>query len=192
MAENKKKRGGRRAHLNDYHMDLAGNYVYTGAHYAYVDQGRPLERVKRELLLLSISLLTGVVAGGCSDTPAMLNCWYVILPYLGEAAAAVSVLWALVRMRKEKDPFREYVYKATAKALPHRAMLCMIFAGLGFVNMVLYLVDQGSFGGKGTSVAIYLVVKLLVAGAAWLTWRYALTLRWEKLPPRDLDVPPQE
>ena len=40
MAEKNKKRGGRRAHLNDFHVNLAGDYVYTGAHYTYVDQGR--------------------------------------------------------------------------------------------------------------------------------------------------------
>lgn len=39
MAEKNKKRGGRRAHLNDFHVNLAGDYVYTGAHYSYVDQG---------------------------------------------------------------------------------------------------------------------------------------------------------
>ena len=35
MAEKNKKRGGRRAHLNDFHVNLAGDYVYTGAHYSY-------------------------------------------------------------------------------------------------------------------------------------------------------------
>ena len=45
MAEKNKKRGGRRAHLNDFHVNLAGDYVYTGAHYSYVDQGRSRDRV---------------------------------------------------------------------------------------------------------------------------------------------------
>ena len=45
MAEKNKKRGGRRAHLNDFHVNLAGDYVYTGAHYTYVDQGRSRDRV---------------------------------------------------------------------------------------------------------------------------------------------------
>ena len=35
MAEKNKKRGGRRAHLNDFHVNLAGDYVYTGAHYFF-------------------------------------------------------------------------------------------------------------------------------------------------------------
>ena len=91
MAEKNKKRGGRRAHLNDFHVNLAGDYVYTGAHYSYVDQGRSRDRVQRELLGLSVAVVLAVVAGGCSDAPAMLNCWYVILPYICEAAAAVSV-----------------------------------------------------------------------------------------------------
>ena len=82
MAEKNKKRGGRRAHLNDFHVNLAGDYVYTGAHYSYVDQGRSRDRVQRELLGLSVAVVLAVVAGGCSDAPAMLNCWYVILLYL--------------------------------------------------------------------------------------------------------------
>ena len=32
-------------------------------------------------------------------------------------------------------------------------------------------------------------LKALVAGGAWLLWRYMLTLKWEKLPARDLDTP---
>ena len=177
MAEKNKKRGGRRAHLNDFHVNLAGDYVYTGAHYTYVDQGRSRDRVQRELWGLSIAIL-----------PAMLNCWYVILPYICEAAAAVSVIWAVARLRKAEDPIREYVYKKSVQPLPHRAMLCMIFAGLGFVTMVLYLVMNDS-GGRVASVITYLALKALVAGGAWLLWRYMLTLKWEKLPARDLDEP---
>ncbi len=64
-------------------------------------------------------------------------------------------------------------------------MLCMIFAGLGFVTMVLYLAMNGS-GGRVASVIAYLALKALVAGGAWLLWRYMLTLKWEKLPARDL------
>ena len=171
MAEKNKKRGGRRAHLNDFHVNLAGDYVYTGAHYTYVDQGRSRDRVQRELWGLSIAILLAVVAGGCS-----------------EAAAAVSVIWAVARLRKAEDPIREYVYKKSVQPLPHRAMLCMIFAGLGFVTMVLYLVMNGS-GGRVASVIVYLALKALVAGGAWLLWRYMLILKWEKLPARDLDEP---
>ncbi len=188
MAEKNKKRGGRRAHLNDFHVNLAGDYVYTGAHYSYVDQGRSRDRVQRELLGLSVAVMLAVVAGGCSDAPAMLNCWYVILPYICEAAAAVSVIWAVLRLRKAEEPIREYIYKKSVQALPHRAMLCMIFAGLGFVTMVLYLAMNGS-GGRVASVIAYLALKALVAGGTWLLWRYMLTLKWEKLPARDLDTP---
>ena len=54
--------------------------------------------------------------------------------------------------------------------------------------MVLYLVMNGS-GGRVASVIAYLALKALVAGGAWLLWRYMLTLKWEKLPARDLDTP---
>ena len=54
--------------------------------------------------------------------------------------------------------------------------------------MVLYLVMNDS-GGRVASVITYLALKALVAGGAWLLWRYMLTLKWEKLPARDLDEP---
>ena len=98
------------------------------------------------------------------------------------------MIWAVARLRKAEDPIREYVYKKSVQPLPHRAMLCMIFAGLGFVTMVLYLVMNGS-GGRVASVIVYLALKALVAGGAWLLWRYMLILKWEKLPARDLDEP---
>ena len=60
MAEKNKKRGGRRAHLNDFHVNLAGDYVYTGTHYSYVDQGRSRDRVQRELLGLSVAVVLAV------------------------------------------------------------------------------------------------------------------------------------
>ena len=44
-------------------------------------------------------------------------------------------------------------------------------------------------GGRVASVIAYLALKALVAGGAWLLWRYMLTLKWEKLPARDLDTP---
>ena len=44
-------------------------------------------------------------------------------------------------------------------------MLCMIFAGLGFVTMVLYLAMNGS-GGRVASVIAYLALKALVAGGS--------------------------
>ena len=96
------------------------------------------------------------------------------------------MIWAVLRLRKAEEPIREYIYKKSVQALPHRAMLCMIFAGLGFVTMVLYLVMNGS-GGRVASVIVALLA--LGAGGTWLLWRYMLTLKWEKLPARDLDTP---
>ena len=73
MAEKNKKRGGRRAHLNDFHVNLAGDYVYTGAHYSYVDQGRSRDRVQRELLGLSVAVMLAVVAGWIAPVFAPLG-----------------------------------------------------------------------------------------------------------------------
>ena len=99
--------------------------------------------------------------------------------------------WPKIQRTAARIPFADQALAAWYAARdPQTPMAAkgMIFAGLGFVTMVLYLVMNGS-GGRVASVIAYLALKALVAGGAWLLWRYMLTLKWEKLPARDLDTP---
>ena len=96
---------------------------------------------------------------------------------------AVAMLIRLV----VRAPFLVIGAAVMAVMLDWRLSLIFFIAG-PLVALVLYLVMNGS-GGRVASVIAYLALKALVAGGAWLLWRYMLTLKWEKLPARDLDTP---
>ena len=117
-----KKRQGRRAHLNDFYRDVAGNYVYTGT--CYVCRAADGERAAllRRLWLLTAVMAAAVVAGGCISAPGMSRCFYVLLPYAAEVGLTGSVVWAMTRWQAREYPMREYVYKATVRALPGRCL----------------------------------------------------------------------
>ena len=90
MDEKHKKRG-RRSHLNDFHLNVAGEYVYDGSFFACRSSEESLRGSKRAVWIMAAALALAVVAGGCIPAPGMQNCFYVLLPYLGEMLAAASV-----------------------------------------------------------------------------------------------------
>ena len=83
MGEQHKKHS-RREHLNDFHLNVAGEYVYDGALYACQSDDAKQRRSKRAVWGMAAILTVAVAAGGCIPAPGMQNCFYVLLPYLGE------------------------------------------------------------------------------------------------------------
>ena len=155
-----KKRQGRRAHLNDFYRDVAGNYVYTGT--CYVCRAADGERAA---LLRRLWLLTAVLAGGCISAPGMSRCFYVLLPYAAEVGLTGSVVWAMTRWQAREYPMREYVYRATVQALPGRCLAEAVLAGAGIIAETMYLILSGS-GGRGAMAAVYLLLKAVSLAAA--------------------------
>ena len=97
MGEQHKKHS-RREHLNDFHLNVAGEYVYDGALYACQNDDAKQRRSKRAVWGMAAILTVVVAAGGCIPAPGMQNCFYVLLPYLGEFLGAASVIWALAKL----------------------------------------------------------------------------------------------
>ena len=164
MAESKKRRG-RRDHLNDFYRDVSGNYVYTGT--CYVCRAAEKERTAllRRVWLLTAVMAAAVVAGGCISAPGMSRCFYVLLPYAAEVGLTGSVVWAMTRWQAREYPMREYVYKATVRALPGRCLAEAVLAGAGIIAETVYLILSGS-GGRGAMAAVYLLLKAVSLAAA--------------------------
>ena len=160
MAESKKRRG-RRDHLNDFYRDVSGNYVYTGT--CYVCRAADGERAAllRRLWLLTAVMAAAVVAGGCISAPGMSRCFYVLLPYAAEMGLTGSVVWAMTRWQAREYPMREYVYKATVRALPGRCLAEAVLAGAGIIAETVYLLL------KAVSLAAALFARYLVRQSVW-------------------------
>ncbi|MBE6990569.1 MAG: hypothetical protein E7426_07480 [Ruminococcaceae bacterium] len=172
-----RKRGGRRDYLNDFHMDLSGQYVYTGALYRYAGT-LPRRKAMLRTGLMAAAMAVFTVVAGCLDAPAMFGTAYVLLPYLGQVIAAALSVWAAGQLIVSGKELRAYVYRATVEKLPRRLRVTAVFAAVGILGNVVYLCLYG-FGGKVLPSLAVLVLHALTGVAAELLRRFFLTLRWD-------------
>lgn len=171
------KRKGRRAYLNDFTINLQGDYVYQGSHFHYVGE-TPWGRQLRCLWGLTAGMAAAFVLGGLLPAAGMSGTLYVVLPYLVSVIAGASVVWAMAKLRRE-GKLRSYVYEATILKLPARANAAAVSAALASAGEGLNLILNGS-GGKTAATLGYLTLELLAALAARRLARRAAAMDWEE------------
>lgn len=139
-----KKRRGRRAWLDDYKALANGEIVYTGKMYSWSGD-TPWKKA------LAVLWLCGGVPGVCVTVcgflpvSGMINTFYVLLPWLLTFLGASAVIWALCRMTHHGEHLKEHVFKATAAALPVRAVFTAVCAAVAIAGQTLKLIlDRGS------------------------------------------------
>lgn len=183
MDEKHKKRG-RRSHLNDFHLNVAGEYVYDGSLFACRSSEESLRGSKRAVWIMAAALALAVVAGGCIPAPGMQNCFYVLLPYLGEVVAAASVVWALAKLGTDWREVREYNYEKSVAVLPVRTVVTAGFAALGIVCEGIFF-----FANKPADKALfdllYVLLKLIVLLCALGVRAKIMQAEWDKIPKKD-------
>ena len=180
MADNEKKKKGRRAYLDDFQTTVSGEMIYCGSYYAFQGGARARKRFLLKMAALSGAAVVLSVLSGCVPAPGTLNSFYVLLPLLGSILSAVSVLWAVIRLIAGGEELREYIYSATMEEFPLRTALCMGFAGLGLVGELLYLVLHG-MEGKLFGMLIFLLCQLLVLLLSIFCRRTAKAAAWKRL-----------
>jgi len=151
-----KKRGGRRAYLNDFSPRLDGGYDYNGTLHAFQEEGMSRKQAMTRLWTLSAASALFILASGCVPAAGMQNCPYVLLPYVGSALSVVSVIWLMARLSGGGDPLRDYVYKATVEQYELRSMLVIVFAALSLAGDALYLILNGVQGLVWGTIAFWL------------------------------------
>lgn len=167
------KKKNRRAYLDDFSRNASGEYIYTGALYARKDG---MTR-SAQLLRLWVSggiLAASVAARGCIPAAGMVNCFYVLIPYIGELICTVSVIWAIIRQTANKEPLREYVYNATVCVLPVRAAFSTGFAAAAFVGEIVY------FAIHGFDAAVLAFLHILAVASGLTVRRFSQLQTWEK------------
>lgn len=178
MAEEKKNnRRGRKAYLNDFKSTVNGEYIYAGAHYLLAGGEAAGKALLRRLWLLTLPLAVGAVAGGCIRAPGAMDCFYVLGPYIAALISAISLVWALCRMGGGGARLREYVYRRSVEAIPSRAVITAVFAGLALAGEILYVLLNGTEGmalgmvlfllSMGATLAAALGQRLLIVRSQW-------------------------
>lgn len=173
-----KKRGGRRAYLNDFSPRLDGGYDYNGALHAFQEGSMSRRQAMTRLWALSAVSAMLIIAAGCVPAAGTANCPYVLLPYAGSAVSAVSVIWLMARLSGGGDPLRDYVYKATVEQYALRSMLVIVFTALSLAGDALYLILNGVQGLVWGTAAFWLCQGGAVCSVC--LWRRAFSrLRWK-------------
>lgn len=183
MGEQHKKHN-RREHLNDFHLNIAGEYVYDGALYACQSDDAKQRRLKRAVWGMAAILTVAVIAGGCIPAPGMQNCFYVLLPYLGEFLGAVSVIWALAKLGTDWSTVREYNYKKSVAVLPVRTAVTAVFSLLGIVcELIFFFVNDHA--GQTFFALLYVLLKLIALLSVLVLRAEIMQAEWGELPKKD-------
>lgn len=159
MGEQKKKKPGRRAYLDDFHPTARGDYVYTGKMIPWPAPGRGTR--KQVLLRLWCWALLGTLAavlGGCLDGVGMGGRPYVLLPYMAGLILAGCSLWSLIRLTGGGEELRAYVYQATVERLPRLTLAWAILSGVTLAAEVVNGALPG-FQGQVPMAAVFAVLE---------------------------------
>lgn len=178
MSDTRKKR--RRTYLESFRRDKDGKYVYQGETYTCRESGQmDWKRLLFRLWAFGIGLLVCQVAAGCITAPGMDHCFYVLLPYAAGLIAGISACWALGRLTAGGNPLKAYIYEASVKVLPARAILTALAAGICIAGEVVFVCGNG-MEGKSVSFFVFLILQMLEVALALLLRREILLTEWVK------------
>lgn len=177
--KSRESRRKRREYLEDFHRDLNGEYIYEGEYYRYADEGLPYRRAMPRLGLLCAAMLLAQGAAGCVPSVGMSGKFYVILPYALSLVSSVSVCWAMARLWNGGERLRAYVYEATVKALPRRALLTLVFSAICIAGEIFCLLRSGAEHDLTGSMA-FLALNAAALLCALLARRLLRGCRWRR------------
>ena len=180
MAEEKKKRPGKREHLKDFYKDVTGKYVYGGAMYT---NGLTAEQHKQLILRLWLcggGSMLGQVVAGCIPAAGMTDGFWVLPFYLGAIISAIMVCWALWEMTDGGEPMREYIYNASVEKLPRRCEFGMVFGILALAGLLLRLVFSGLAGGTLWATVLFVVIQVGAVCGLFFVKKMLQSTHWSK------------
>ncbi|HHU84464.1 MAG TPA: hypothetical protein GXZ23_04760 [Clostridiales bacterium] len=137
-----KKKSGRKSYLSDFSLNAAGEYIYTGKYVDYKCAGGRKEYVKKNIPFY-IVLVVFLITAGCLPIAAMLNSWYVIIPYMLEVLSCAFLVYSFVKLISDGDRIREYVYKQTAPRIPKICLFNIVAAALCLIGLVIFSIING-------------------------------------------------
>ncbi len=186
MSNNKdqKDRKNKHAYLRDFQPDDSGAYIYTGVRMSPMPPGgKSVRRMYLEMTALSCAAVLFCVIGGCIPSAGMLNCFYVILPFIAEISLAVSILWIMCRMTYHGysgDALREYVYEATFAKIDGRTKTAQLLTAVSFAATIFYVIING-FDSNIPATLIYLFTKVNIFLHFFGIRKLARAVTWKKM-----------
>ena len=147
-----------RKYLDDFKKAPGGEYVWTGKVFIIAGPRRAVAL----LAVLSFAAAAAVIGSGCVNAAGLSNTFYVIIPYILEAAAVFALCWQTVKLLLAGEKIKAYIKDSAEKYLPAASVGLTAAAAAGLAASSVYLILNGT-GGKPVLCGIYLALK--AAGA---------------------------
>lgn len=177
MAEKKKRK--RRAYLDSFQKGSDGTYSYQGDFYVFEPQDKGLRTELLRLWAAAAVMLGALVAAGCVGGPGTGDCFYVLMPYVINVIAGISVCWGLGRLTINKSPLRAYIYEETVGQLPARAVFSAVCACAAVLGEAVYVIRNGTEGSTAGCI-LFLVTEVLACWTAVLIRKQTKRMNWKK------------
>ncbi len=168
-----------RKYLDDFKKAPGGDYVYTGQIFVISGPGH----AKAALAALSLLAAAAVIGSGCVNAAGLGNAFYVIIPYICEAAAAFALCWQTVKLCAAGRKIRAYVKDSAEKYLPAAAAGLIAAATAGLIASAVYLIINGT-GGKPVMCGVYLALKAVQTVTGILTRKLVRSIGWQDAGPQ--------
>ncbi|MBR0088167.1 MAG: hypothetical protein IJL98_10580 [Lachnospiraceae bacterium] len=180
----KKKRRSRRAHLNDFHQNIRGEYIYTGKMYAFRGNKEAYSRYVTYCVTDAVMIFLFSVLQECFDPVPVSRFFVNIILWLAQTASAGILLYTSVCLAAWKNPLRAYRYERSAKTLEGKVNVTMGASFLAALAMILFLLIKGTEG----KLWMNLIRPLLSLSAGYTAFRLRKTVKeaeFEEVPNPD-------
>ena len=188
MAHARRKKGGEknvrkkeRERLKDFRRGEDGTFSYAGDHVRLVGALGPSELLRALWAAFAVAALAAAVAGAVNPA-GLTGCPYVVMPYMLQLVALVSVAWALGRLTvalrgAAGGRVRVYVRDETVGSLPGRCALAIGLALVAAAGEVVFLATGGA--APAAAEFVLLAYEALCCVALVALRRSARAAEWE-------------
>ena len=174
MADKKKKRPGRRDYLNDFHQNVAGEYMNTGQTHAWKS---PRSRTLLKLWLCAVAALGTAVAAGCIPNTGMERRVWALIPYVLMLISSGVQGWFLYKLTDGGDPVRDYVWRASVPRLPTVGIVTGILAFASIVAEIANIYAP-NFAGRLPFALVLIALDVLAGATSVALSRTVKGLEW--------------
>lgn len=165
-----------RERLKDFGPDDNGKMSYLGDHVRLVE-GQDRRRLVTTLWV-ACGVATLAVLGASLANPAGLSgCPYVVVPYMCQFVALVSVIWGMGRLSVAGERVRVYVRDETFGALPRRAVIAAALGLVAVVGEIVLLAVSGA--APGVAEIVFLSCEAVSVVALVALRQACLATEWE-------------
>lgn len=154
----------RRDYLKDYQLSEEGTYEWQGSTWTWDSLDVRTTFIRSSKICVALAALC-LVAIGFIPAGAIGNTALVLLPYALSVLALALTVVSYVRLVREGDPMRSYVYERSLVRLPAQTLFGLIVSVMAAVGEIITLVRGGT---THSALTILAVVLLLGVAASFL------------------------